>query len=283
MDEFRPVCPPFPETPDGDGYYLPVRDGEVLVRATSSSVTLCQSWPKGIERPPGFTLIGWLGQRPCLMAELPPGRLPRMAGHALRDLRSLHGLLTDGEFAAAGTALAVLHFLHTSVFCPRCGKQAERDPSCWLRRCPACGLEQEPRTHPTVMVLVHDRMQVLLTQPVGFSRDLFTLPAVVVGPGQGLEEALLHFVSQTLGVNIRGLTYFGSQPWPFPDRVVIGFHGRAEATRSVAFDRRHFVAARWFHIDDLPALPAPLSLARRMADWYAQLPRLQGYPTIPSS
>jgi NAD+ diphosphatase len=246
---------------------------------------LCQSWPKALERPAEMTLVGYLEDRPCLLAELPAGKgagqSGRTAGHAFRDLRSLHGLLCDGEYQAAGAALAVLHFLRTSRFCPRCGKEAERDNTRWLRRCPACAHEQEPRTHPTVIALLHDGLQVLLTQPVGLDKELFTLPATPVGPGQGLEQALCEFVRETLEIKVPELLYFGSQPWPLPDRVVIGFQGAVEAQRPVRFNKDHFQAARWFHIDDLPAMPPPLSMARRLADWYAQLPRIQGRPSIP--
>lgn len=286
MDLFRPALPPFASVTPTEGIYIPVREGELLVRATASSVTLCQSWPKALERPASATLIGWLNDRPCLLCELPPGKTAgRTAGHAFRDLRSLHGLLCEAEYAAAGAAMAVLHFLRTSHFCSRCGQKAARDPQRWLCRCTACGFDLEPRTHPTVLALIHDGPAVLLTQPVGLDKELFTLPATPVGPGQSLESALSDYLRETLSVSLRPeeLCYFGSQPWPLPDRVVIGFQAVAEAQKIVGFDKRHFTAARWFHIDDLPAMPPPLSMARRLADWYAQLPRVQGRPSIPRS
>lgn len=289
MDVFQPVCPPFPQIKD-EGYLLLYRDGLLLVRATASGLALCQSWPRALPRPDGpGVLVGWLRERPCHAFQVPPSGSGARAqqgppGHTFRELRSLFGLLTEGEYAAAVTAAEVLHFARTYRLCPSCGRPLSSSPDRWQRSCAPCGVELEPRAQPTVLGLFYDGVQVLLAQPVGLPREMYSLPATPVGPGESLEGALGAFLGRTLGLKLpqtgRGLSFFGSQPWPHPDRLIVGLHGQAPIG-PLTVDPATFTTARWFHVDDLPPLPAPISLARRMTDWYAQLPRVNGRPALP--
>lgn len=292
MDSFRPAFFPHPAPNYTEDLFVPAREDQMLVRATSNGMALCRGWPRGLDParaslggPPRF--VGWLSDRPCHAVELAPckrGPLAQQAppGYAFREVRGLHGLLTDGEYQCVTTAAEVLYWERTFRRCPRCGKELGESGEEWSKRCAPCGLAIEPRVQPTVLGLFHDGLHILLVQPRGFPRDVFTLPATVVGPGLSLEQALGHFLQRTLGLEIRpqGLEYFGSQPWPYPDRLIIAMHGPL-AAGDLTVDSHAFTAARWAHVDDLPALPPPLSMARRLADWYAQLPRVNGLPTLP--
>lgn len=285
MDSFRPACPPIPVVTD-EGFALIFRDGKLLVKATGGGLSLCASWPRALPRvaAPG-QYIGTLKDRPCHVYDAPPlgtGARAKQGppGYAFRELRALFGLLTEDEYAAAVTAAEVLHFHQTFRRCPSCGKELVPVPERWLRRCVPCGVDLEPRAQPTVIGLIHDGEQILVARPHGLPREMFSLPATSVGPGENMEQALSHFVDHSLGVHIDGPVYYASQPWPYPDRLVIGLHAHATATE-LRVDDSTFSAARWCHIDELPPMPAPISLARRMADWYVQLPRVAGRPALP--
>ncbi len=273
MARFSALRSPFPPVNDSQDIFLPIRGDHLLVRATSGGVTLCNGWPKALPpRPEPAHFIGWLAERACRAVHLPilgTGVLAQQGppGFAFRELRGLHGLLGDGEYTAATTAVELLYWDRTYRLCPSCGKDLSHLCDPHLKRCEPCGLDIEPRAQPSVVVLVYDGMQVLLARPHGLPRDLYTLPAGVVGPGETLEGCLLNLLGRS---------------WPFPDRLMIGMLARADAGE-LRVDPRLYSEARWWNIDDLPALPPPLSLGRRMADWYAQLPRIAGKPSLAGS
>lgn len=301
--KFRPAAAPGALHSDdlcGDARVLPFREDLLLVKATNNGLTLCHAWPRQLSGRP-LLLCGHIAQPdrrgvpveplPCYGAQLGPagpGALAQHgpAGHAFRDLRSLFGLLSEDEYAAAVCARELLHFDECARHCSRCGTALVNDPQRLGRRCGACGHESEPALRPVVLLLIHDGPRVLLAQPPGLPKELFTLPAVEAAPAESLERTGARFLRETLGIDVVRLRYHESQPWPYPDRLLLGFHGAAVAPRkgpppALRPDPREFAAARWFHIDDLPGLPPPISLARRMIDWYAQLPRSGEAPELP--
>lgn len=287
---FVPARPPQPDATlsdnslEKDARVLPFRDDQLLVKATVSGVTLCKSWPKKLPSR-SLMLVGHIDGRPCYAALLPKagaGPLAQQgpAGHTFRDLRTLFGLLTESEYACAVTARELLHFDDGTRHCARCGAVLAREPERFAKRCGACGQGSQPIVQPLVLLLLHDGPQVLLAQPHGLATDMFSLPAVEVGPGETLEQSAGRFLERSFGISVKHLSYHESQPWPYPDRLLIGFHGHVSAGE-IQLDERAFRQARFFTVDDLPLLPPPISMARRMTDWYAQLPRHNGIPSLP--
>lgn len=297
MDTFRIASPPFPVRAEVEDIFLPLRGDALLVRATSGGVSLCRGWPKALKQPvPPVRFIGWLRDRPChaLVLEARPGVQGQQGppGYLWKDIRALHGLLTEPELLAGMTALEVVRWDRMYRLCPTCGAALEEVADEWAKRCAACGVAHAPRKQPTVLVLVHAGPQVLLAQPQGLG-EIYSLPAVGIGPGMSLERTLCQHLLQALGVALReaDLQLFGSQSWPFPDRLMIALHASSgqsgpgssgsPGSKELRWDSAVYQAARWFHVDDLPPMPAPLSLARRLVDWYAGLPRVAGKPSVP--
>lgn len=287
---FLPAHPPRPDAahsdhiPEKDARVLPFRGDQLLVKATNSGVTLCKAWPRRLPPSP-LLLVGHIDRTPCYAALLPPagpGALAQQgpAGHAFRDLRTLFGLLTENEYACAVTARELLHFDDTTRHCSRCGAPLSREPDRLAKRCGACGHSSQPTVQPVVLLLLHDGPNLLLSQPHGLPADLFSLPALEPAPGESVEQSAARFLDRAFGVSVKHLSYHESQPWPFPDRLLLGFHGHVPQG-PLRVDEREFKAARWFPVDELPLLPPPVSMARRMADWYAQLPRQNGVPIVP--
>ena len=131
--------------------------------------------------------------------------------------------------------------------------------------CPSCGLLAYPRISPAVMVLVRRGNELLLARSPHFRPGVFSALAGFVEAGETLEQCAVREVREEVGVEITNLRYFQSQPWPFPDSLMLAFFADY-AGGEIVPDPSEIEAAGWFSIDALPVLPDPVSIARRLID-----------------
>jgi NAD+ diphosphatase len=149
--------------------------------------------------------------------------------------------------------------------CPRCGEATEVVDGGWVRRCPADGSDHFPRTDPAVIVLVHDGAdRCLLGRQPTWPRGRYSTLAGFVEPGESLEQAVVREIREESSVTVGDVVYRGSQPWPFPASLMLGFEARVtDGTAAVGDDELEDV--RWFSRADLrrgePMLPPPASIA----------------------
>jgi len=182
---------------------------------------------------------------------------------------------TDRELASTAVAMATWH--ERAARCPLCGARTESASGGWIRRCVEDGVEHYPRTDPAVIVRITDPDDRLLLAHVAYhSPGRFSHLAGYVEPGESLEQAAHREVREEADIAITDLAYVGSQPWPFPASIMVGFAAR---TASAAFevDGEEVVEAAWFTREDLAArvaegaviLAPPDSIARFLVhDWY---------------
>ncbi len=214
----------------------------------------------------------FLGRRdgvPCFAAEVavdaeaPPG-------HRFAGLRELHDRIDEEAFAIAGTASQILSWDRGHQFCAQCGLPLEGTQE-RSKRCAACRLDYYPRIHPACIVLVHDGPRILLARQASFPKRWYALVAGFLEPGETLEACAAREVREETGIAIDDVRYFGSQPWPFPHQVMVGFMARY-AGGELVIDRTELEDARWFDAAAMPPLPPPISIARKMIDaWLAGL------------
>ncbi|HEX9993510.1 MAG TPA: NAD(+) diphosphatase [Acidimicrobiales bacterium] len=184
-------------------------------------------------------------------------------------LRDLYAQVDRPVWAMAGRAVQLVEWARTTRFCGRCGTATEAVPGERARRCPACGLLAFPRLAPAVIVLIERDDRMLLARGRGFPTRMYSCLAGFVEPGETLEEAVHREVAEEVGVDVADVRYFGSQPWPFPHSLMIGFTARW-AGGELTPDGTEIVDAGWFGVDDLPPLPSRLSIARALVDaWLA--------------
>lgn len=194
------------------------------------------------------------------------------------SVRVLAPLLGADELSLAIHAVGLSRWLASHRFCPRCGTALETAQAGHLRRCPGCGAEHYPRTDPAVIMLVTDGDdRALLARNPHWPEGRFSTLAGFVEPGETLEDAVRREVAEEVGVTVDRARYLGSQPWPFPQSLMLGF--RAEAgTTDITVDAAEIAEARWFTRDELLAatqadeivLPPPgVSISRWLVeDWY---------------
>ncbi len=203
--------------------------------------------------------------RTCRAYDLPAGFEPP-PGFALLGLRSLFERIPPDLFRVAGTALQKVEWLRSHGFCSRCGHATRRHLVHEAMECPACGHLHFPRLSPAVIVLVERGDTMLLARSPRFPEGMYSTLAGFVEPGESLEEAIQREIREEVGVEVTDLRYFGSQPWPFPHSLMIGFVARW-AGGEIRVDGKEIVDAGWFTARRLPPLlPSGLSIARRLVD-----------------
>jgi len=190
------------------------------------------------------------------------------AGRAasLRDLAPVLGQ-ADGGLVAFAVAMGNWHRRHR--FCANCGAPSEPAEAGFVRVCPACGAQHHPRTDPVVIMLVEDGDRALLGRQAAWPPGRYSALAGFVEPGESLEEAVVREVFEESGVEVAGVTYHSSQPWPFPASLMLGFTCRYAGGEPVTRDGE-LQDIRWFARDELragsPALPPRLAIARTLID-----------------
>jgi NAD+ diphosphatase len=186
-------------------------------------------------------------------------------GYDWQPLMSLGAQLDPESWMLAGRAVQLVEWARTSRFCGRCGTATELAAHERAARCPRCGLNAYPRLAPAIIVIIERGDKILLGQGRGFPHGMYSALAGFTEPGESLRETVRREVREEVGVEVQGVRFFDSQPWPFPHSLMIGFFATWESGE-IAVDGEEIIDARWFGADELPNIPPPLSIARRLID-----------------
>ena len=144
-------------------------------------------------------------------------------GMVFRDLRSFFFGVDEDFFRVAGRAKQIVGWHATHRFCGRCGGKTEPVSGELAMRCTRCGMMHYPRLSPAAIVLVERGDQILLARSPGFPKGMYSVLAGFVEPGESIEETVVREVKEEAGIEVTNVAYFGSQPWPFPNSLMIGF------------------------------------------------------------
>jgi NAD+ diphosphatase len=214
--------------------------------------------------------LGRLDGRACFAVLLEEGE-GNTAALELAGLRELFGRLDEQHHAIAGRAFQTLEWYRNHAFCGRCGGPTSEVAGERARACPGCGTLFYPRINPAVIMLVEQGERMLLARNKQFPGPFYSCLAGFVEPGESLEEAVEREVWEEVGITISDVSYFASQPWPFPSQLMIGFTAR-HRSGDLRLQDSELVDARWFGADDLPQLPGRFSLARRLIESFLARP-----------
>jgi NAD+ diphosphatase len=208
--------------------------------------------------------LGHEGKTPVYAAEFCPGTEPP-AGMKFIGVRELFGRIPDRELALAGLAVQVIDFERTTQFCGRCGSPTVQSHTERAKRCPSCDLVIYPLISPAIIVLVKRGDQILLARSPRFPPGMFSVVAGFVEQGENLEHTIQREVKEETGVLVRNIRYFGSEPWPFPHSLMIGFTADY-AGGDIVIDAHEIESAFWFDREHLPRIPERMSIARALID-----------------
>ncbi|WP_417122020.1 NAD(+) diphosphatase [Phocaeicola plebeius] len=180
------------------------------------------------------------------------------------DLRASYDVLPLEEYQCAGKASQILTWDKNSRFCPACGTPTIQTGPI-TKRCPHCGQEIYPRISPAVIVLIKKEDSVLLVHARNFRGSFKGLVAGFLEPGETLEECVHREVMEETGIRIKNLKYFGSQPWPYPSGIMVGYYAEYESG-TIKLQDEELSAGAFYHRDHLPEIPKKLSIARKLID-----------------
>lgn len=200
-------------------------------------------------------------------------------GVSAGDLRALGSRVGDRDAGLLVHAIGLEHWHRTHRFCSRCGVESVAAAAGHVRRCPSCGAEHFPRTDPAVIMLVVDNEdRALLARNASWPEKRLSTLAGFVEPGESLEQAVAREVLEEVGVVTDSTSYLGSQPWPFPSSLMLGFTARTSDPR-VRVDHDEIAEARWFTRAQLKdamesgdvIVPGRISIARALVEhWYGE-------------
>jgi NAD+ diphosphatase len=255
---------------------LELIEGRAQVLESGRDVALLLRSP---QEQDGLRLVVFLGQDQHGTAYLGVvGQAQDASGTApWRSLREVGVLLSDQDAGMFATVLGLANWHAVHTHCPLCGAATEPDQAGWIRRCPKDGTEHYPRTDPAVIMAVTDAAdRLLLARSPKWPQGRLSVLAGFVEPGESLEAAVAREVLEEVGVVVEHVHYLGSQPWPFPSSLMVGFTGRA-VDSALHLDQEEIAEAVWVTRQELAqmvaagsfAISPTVSIARRMIEhWY---------------
>lgn len=212
--------------------------------------------------------MGTYNNVPCYAAEI-------SATENIPECFSVHpplSLLNEMEVdlvRIAGLATQLINWSRNHRFCGKCGKFTEDKKDERAKICASCGQIYYPRLSPAIIVAVVKDDRLLMGNSPRFPSKFYSVLAGFVEPGENLEECVKREVREEVGIEVKNIKYFGSQPWPFPDSLMVGFTAEYESGE-IKVDKKELSDAQWFKRDEIPRIPPSISIARKLIDWFLQ-------------
>jgi NAD+ diphosphatase len=195
-------------------------------------------------------------------------------GTRFEELRTVAALMPEDQAGLLSYARAMVSWRRTHRYCGRCGAPSIPAKGGHVLVCtnPACRHEQFPRTDPAIIVLVINGDRVLLGRQASWPAGRYSTIAGFVEPGESLEDAVAREVQEETGIQVDGIEYHSSQPWPFPSSLMLGFTARA-VSQDIHLRDLELEDARWFTREDIVGgallLPPPVSISFRLIEhWF---------------
>jgi NAD+ diphosphatase len=186
-------------------------------------------------------------------------------GWVWSPMRPLHATFDAAEYALAGRAMQLIHWDRSNQYCGFCGNPTFPREQERCRECKACGHLAFPKQSMAVLALVRKGNQILLARGHQFPEPFFSALAGFVDPGETLEQCVMREVFEEVGIKVKNVRYFGSQPWPLSQSFMIGFSCEWQEGE-IQIDPVEIAEAAWFDRSNLPRLPPVFSLSRYLID-----------------
>ena len=202
------------------------------------------------------------------------------ARYEFLDARTCAGLVTSESTGIIAQARIQINWHQKNKFCSVCGKPNNIFRGGQVLRCSSCKNETFPRTDPVIIMVVTDKNRCLLGQSRGRLSQTNTYSALAgfMDQGESIEEAVAREVMEEAGLEVKNVSYHSSQPWPFPNTLMIGCHAEAKTT-DIHIDDEEMISVKWFTKEDVKLalkgnnpelnLPAPLAIAHHLIKSWA--------------
>ena len=239
------------------------REGQVLLRRsaddaltlpTCSQMGQCASAPRYMFRMEARNFFLWTEEAPVC----PPD------GFGYEPVRMLRQLKSKEICYAIMTAWHLYNWYRCNRLCGCCGTPTEHDSKERMLRCPNCGNLIFPRISPAVIVAVTNGDRLLLSKYAGRAYTRYALLAGYTEIGETVEQTVHREVLEEVGLHVKNLRYYKSQPWGVDGNILMGFYCDVDGSDAIAIDEEELAMADWYPRHDLPAQDDGISLTREM-------------------
>ncbi|WP_055667513.1 NAD(+) diphosphatase [Desnuesiella massiliensis] len=212
--------------------------------------------------------LGLLNGQNCFCGELYKDEiLPK--NMRLIKLRPLMSLIEEDMFWLVGRAIQIVNWNKDHKYCGRCGTLTENLEDERAKKCPKCGFINYPRISPAIIVAVVKEDKLLLAHNNQAPEGMYSVLAGFVEPGETFEECVVREVFEETGIKVKNIRYFGSQPWPFPNSMMIGFTAEY-AEGEIQVDGKEIGHADWYLSNALPLTRRSISISTKLIDWFKE-------------
>lgn len=267
--EFIPGVKPLVQDSE-HSFHIVISDGEILGADNPMPwrpLTQDEFRWLGLE-PIESHYLGHIAGAPVYAEEVDP-EADEPDGYEFDTLRSLLGRVDEAVFNLAGKAIQIVAWHRDHRYCGQCGKETVISDFDRSRVCPDCRIPFYPRLSPSIIVLVTRGQELLLARNARARGNFYSTLAGFVEPGESIEEAVHREVMEEVGIRIKNLKYFGSQSWPFPNSLMLGFHAEYDSGEFV-LQAEEIADAQWFHYRDLPHRPTNVSISGWLIEDYVR-------------
>ena len=215
-----------------------------------------------------YHYIGTLMGYPCLCAEVLPEQV-EPAGMKFEDLQGLYDILDEDLFLLAGRAIQIINWDKNHTYCGKCGTLTVNMEDEMAKICPKCRYTSYTRISPAVITAIIKNGKLLMAKHSYGLKDRYALVAGFIEAGETLEDGVEREIMEEVGLKVKNIKYFGSQSWPFPNSLMIGFTADYESGE-IDVDGKEIVDAKWFDVDEIIPLPSNISISSELIEWYIE-------------
>ena len=213
--------------------------------------------------------IGYLNDKPCFLSEL-TNESKLDEDLLLTPLRNLLGRIPDSLFTICSRSLQLSEWTRNNRFCGSCGSKMNKHKTERAMSCECNNLLVYPRISPCIIVLVTKGEQLLLAHNKNFPGTFYSTLAGFIEAGESAESAIHREIYEEVKVKVKNIEYFGSQSWPFPSQLMLGFHAEY-LDGDITPDGEEIDLADWFHYKDLPQVPTGnISISGQLIESYIE-------------
>ena len=248
------------ERPDAESYLVYSRDGAILVRKQDDRISFPQG--KEIGGPlPDATYLFAVDDMKFFMVE---GPAPQGEEYHWLQRREMHRLQPMWMEFIAVTAAQLTNWYRDNRYCSRCGTSLTHDKAERMLRCENCGHMVYPKICPGIIAAVTDGDRILLTRYAGRAYNAYSLIAGFTEIGETVEQTVVREVMEEVGLRVKNLRFYKSQPWSFSDTLLMGFFCDLDGEDFVHLDEDELALAKWFRRDELTTTCDGVSLTNEM-------------------
>lgn len=265
ISNFIPAVVSILSETENDIYFLFCND-ELLAKSVDNITTIPTKIDLKNLNLKNVQYLGAMHDKNCYYGEISKDEIISKDMY-FNSLRALSRKLTEEMFWIAGRAVQMVNFNHDHKFCGRCGSLTENLEGERAKKCPKCGFITYPRICPAIIVAVINNGKLLLAHNNNSPKEMYSVVAGFVEAGETFEECVSREVLEETGISVKNIKYFGNQPWPFPNSLMIGYTAEY-ASGEIKVDGKEIGHAEWYGSDKMPVTPDSISISKDLIDWF---------------